>query len=135
MRIGYDPRGDILFVNLGTEEEIKRRRVGGERLEKGGAYVDLAEDGTILSIEIMDASKRYAPEEMERLLGYPEEVISLSEAARISGIDAQALKKACQDGRLAGRKVGRNWTTTIAALMAYKQGRKHAGPGSCKVAG
>jgi uncharacterized protein YuzE len=130
MRIGYDLRGDILFIDLAEETELAARRVGGERLSKGDAYIDLAEDGTILGIEIQGASKRYSQESLERLLAYPDEVISLSEASRISGIDAQALKKACQEGRMVGKKIGRNWTTTIKALSAYQQGRKHAGPGS-----
>ena len=62
------------------------------------------------------------------MLEFPDEPISLAEASRISGIDAQALKKACQTGRLTSRKIGRNWTTTVGAVTAYKQARKHTGP-------
>jgi uncharacterized protein YuzE len=135
MHIGYDPRGDILYVALDTQEGVKARRSAGKKLDTGGAYVDLAADGTILAIEIQDASRRYDQATLDALLAYPDEAISLVEAAKLSGIDAEALKKACQRGTLAGKKIGRNWTTTVGAVTAYKARRKHAGPGSRSVAG
>ena len=61
LRITWDSEVDILMVYLG---DVVKRRQSGKHLDVGGAYVDLAEDGTILAIEIKDASKKYPVENL-----------------------------------------------------------------------
>lgn len=48
-----------------------------------------------------------------------EELIPLSEAAAISGLTQEHLALLARRGRLAARKVGRDWLTTQAAVEAY----------------
>ena len=130
MQLTYDVEMDILMIHLGDMDRFSH----SERLRDGGAVLDLADDGTVLGIEVMGARKRYpgidfaglSPETPTAILP----PISLAEAARISGIGAQALQKAAQEGRLNAQKIGRNWTTTMPAVTAYKVGRRHAGPAS-----
>lgn len=53
------------------------------------------------------------------------ELISLAEAAKLSGFTQDYLKKAAQRGRLKAKKIGRNWVTTAAAVEQYKNSRSH----------
>lgn len=53
------------------------------------------------------------------------ELISLSEAAKLSGLTQDYLKKIAQTGRLRAKKIGRNWVTTQAAVDQYKKTRSH----------
>jgi uncharacterized protein YuzE len=130
MRVTYDPEVDILLIVL---EDLPGRRAGGRDLPFGGAYADLAADGTILQLEIENASARYP---MSRLMEM--EVVhaplTLEQAAKRSDISIDALKKACQRGTLRGERFGHNWTVTQDALNAYivsrwKRARKEAPAG------
>ena len=124
MRFTYDRESDILMIHLADMARFHASR----RDETSGAILDLAEDGTVLGIELMGALKSYGEEALASLPTEFAPLLSLAEAAEISGIDAQALKKAAQEGRLSARKVGRNWTTSEAEVMSYKASRKHRGP-------
>lgn len=48
-----------------------------------------------------------------------EELISLSEAAAISKLHPDHLRKLAQKGYLRARKIGRNWVTSREAVAAY----------------
>src|SRR5690242_7137101 len=98
MKITWDSEVDIMMVELG---DVAKRRKSGQHLGVGGAFVDLAEDGTILAIEIMDASKKYPVDELRQHPATYDDPISLEEAAPVAGVSAQALRKACERGRLA----------------------------------
>lgn len=52
MKVKYDKESDILYIRL-TEDPIKESDE-----EKPGIILDYAEDGSIVSIEILDASKK-----------------------------------------------------------------------------
>ena len=132
MKITWDAEVDIMMVELG---DVRKRRTHGKHLDCGGAFVDLAEDGTILAIEIADASKKYPIEELRQHPVDYDEPMPLDEAAEVAGVTPQALRKACERGRLGGKKIGRNWTTTARALNDYLNSRVHEGPGSAAVAG
>ena len=48
-----------------------------------------------------------------------ERLISLSEAAALSGLSAAHLRRLAEHGKLRARKVGRNWITTAEAVAEY----------------
>ena len=48
-----------------------------------------------------------------------EELISLSEAAAISGLSAGHLNLLVRSGKLRARKIGRNWVTSRQAVLEY----------------
>lgn len=127
MRFTYDPEVDILMVHLVDGETRAKRFARNVRVPDGGPILDLAEDGTVLGVEIMGAARRYGS---ATLAGMPleEEVpISLAEAAERHGVSSDALKFAAQRGRLEAKKIGRNWTTTDEATRTYLAGRQHGG--------
>ncbi len=52
MKIEYDPKHDLLNIEFISEVAIK------ESVEFDGIIIDYAEDGRIVSLEILDAGKR-----------------------------------------------------------------------------
>lgn len=130
MRFTYDAEVDILMIHLAEGDGRTGRFSHSERLPGGSAVLDWGTDGTLLSIEIMGAARRYGGEALAALPMEGTAPISLAEAARLAGVGIEALKQAAQRGRLEARKIGRNWTTTPRELDAYLESRKHGGPGS-----
>lgn len=57
-----------------------------------------------------------------------EDLITLSEAAEISGLSPDHLRRIVREGALWGRKIGRNWVTTIAAVNEYLARDRKPGP-------
>jgi excisionase family DNA binding protein len=57
------------------------------------------------------------------------DLISLQEAAKLSGLSSDHLRRLVEHGDLWGKKIGRNWVTTIQAVEIYlakdrRRGRK-----------
>ena len=48
-----------------------------------------------------------------------ERLISLTEAAALSGLSAAHLRRLAEKGKLRASKIGRNWVTTTAAIAEY----------------
>lgn len=124
MRFTYDDEVDILMVYLSDAAITRSERLGN------GPVIDYAEDGSIVSMEFLDASKHYPMDELKKHPAIYGEPIPLADAAVTAGCTAKALQLAINRGRLKGQKIGRNWTTTDAALAEYLESRKHEGPGS-----
>ncbi len=59
--------------------------------------------------------------------GELDDVLSLAQAARVSGISAHTLAQQAEKGRLRARKVGRTWITTQRWLGEYRleHARRH----------
>ena len=51
------------------------------------------------------------------------ELISLSEAAELSGFNSDFLRQMINKGRLKARRTGGIWLTTLASVEAYKKTR------------
>lgn len=61
-----------------------------------------------------------------------DEILSLAEAARLSGLTAHTLVQQAERGRLHARKVGHTWITTRHWLAQYlaAHARRRAEPGA-----
>ena len=55
-------------------------------------------------------------------------LISVTEAAKISGLTTGHLRKLLREGQIEGVEVGRNWLTTEAALQQYLEQDIRPGP-------
>lgn len=128
MRIQYDAEVDILTIDL--VDDLSESP--GARELAPGLYVDVTAEGKLLSVEILDASKKYSLAELSKYPANYEDPISITQAASVANCSTEAIKKAIMRGRLRGKKIGRNWTTTIGALTEYLNSRKHEGPGSAE---
>jgi excisionase family DNA binding protein len=49
------------------------------------------------------------------------EWITVAEAAEKSGYSIRTIQRLLQDGKIDGWKPGRDWFTTLASVMRYKQ--------------
>jgi excisionase family DNA binding protein len=47
------------------------------------------------------------------------DLISLQQAAEISGLSPDHLRRLVEKGEIWGKKIGRNWVTTAQAVTAY----------------
>ena len=57
----------------------------------------------------------------------PDELITLAEASRRFGLNADYLRHLATRGRLKAKKLGRDWVTTAADVQAYIASRKKRG--------
>ena len=57
-----------------------------------------------------------------------EELISLDQAAKLSGLTADHLRRLVREGDLWGKKIGRNWVTTEQAVREYLARDRRPGP-------
>jgi len=124
MQFHYDQATDVFTIALDTE----RPRQGRDQpLPFGEARADLAADGTVLTLHFAAASRHYPLAALLRHAAGYDTRMSLAAAAPLSGVSAQALRKACERGRLKGQKIGRDWSVTNEALSDYLLSRVHAG--------
>jgi len=57
-----------------------------------------------------------------------DELISLSEAARLSGLSPSYLRRLVTQGEIWGMKIGRNWVTTAQAVNQFLARERKPGP-------
>ena len=125
MHIYYVEKGDILVVELGDLRESP----GAEELAPG-VFLDRTEEGKVLSLEILGASRFYSREQMQGLAMPPPKTFTTAEVAHHLGVSDRAIVQAIQRGRLEATKAGRDWAITAAAVNAYRASRKGTGPRS-----
>ena len=70
------------------------------------------------------------PEQSEKSVDKPglDELISLSEAAELSGLSPDHVRRLVRQGDLWGVKIGRNWVTTARAVNEYLARERKPGP-------
>ena len=56
------------------------------------------------------------------------DLISVTEAARISGFTAGYVRRLVSTGQIEGVKLGRNWLTTEEAIREYLKQERRPGP-------
>jgi hypothetical protein len=57
-----------------------------------------------------------------------DELISLHEAAEVSGLSPNHLRLLVSSGEIWGKKIGRNWVTTALAVKDYLARDRRPGP-------
>ncbi len=61
MKITYDPEADALYI------ELRYVRAADSTDVEEGVTVDLDEEGHVIGLEILDASKRMTPDELANI--------------------------------------------------------------------
>ena len=56
-----------------------------------------------------------------------EELLSLNEAAKLSGLSHDHLRRLAGQGKIWAKKIGRNWITTKQAVMKYMENKRSPG--------
>jgi uncharacterized protein YuzE len=117
MKIEYEPETDILNIYLQDPETT----LGSSNETEPGVIQNYAEDGSLSSIEIMDASRHYPPEQLAA--NSVDEFIDLKTAAILAVLAPVTLRTQAERGRLWAIRLGGQWVTTRERLQQYLDNR------------
>jgi uncharacterized protein YuzE len=123
VKIEYDKDVDALSISV-TERPRSART---EEISEG-INLDFNKRGELVAIEILNASRFAAPQRLSNLPATSDE-LTLSEAARESGLNQSELRRLALNGRLNARKDGRRWKAELADLYNYLEARESRSPG------
>lgn len=123
MKIEYDQEVDALAISFVDNPRSARTKEVAE-----GINLDFNGKGKLVAIEVLDAS-RFAPREKLRKFLSPRKDLTLAEASQESDLSADTLRSLINKKRLAGTKVGRDWTVSLADLYSYLESRDARGGG------
>jgi len=117
LTIEYDPEVDILTIYL--REPETPLSYGSEA--EAGVILNYAPDGSLSSVEILDASRRYPT---GQLAAYSvDEFIDLRQASELTKIAPVTLRTQAEKGRLWAIRLGGGWVTTRERLQQYLDSR------------
>ena len=117
LKIEYEPEVDILTIHL-QEPEIP---LSHSSEVEPGVILNYAEDGSLSSVEILDASKRYPSGQLAA--SSVDEFIDLKTASKLAGIAPVTLRTQAEKGRLWALRLGGQWVTTRERLQQYVDSR------------
>lgn len=123
MKIEYDRDVDALAISF-----FERPRSARTKKVAEGINLDFDSKGRLVLIEILDAS-RFASHERLRRLSETSNELTLPEAAKESGLEADTLRSLIHKHRLRARKDGRDWKVELADLYTYLESRDNRGGG------
>ena len=121
LKIEYEPEIDILTIYLQDPETS----LNHSSEAKPGLILNYAEDGSLSSIEIMDASKRYPPGQLAAQS--VDEFLDLRMASKLAAIAPVTLRTQAEKGRLWAIRLGGQWVTTRERLQQYLDSRVRPG--------
>jgi uncharacterized protein YuzE len=121
LKIEYEPEVDVLTIYLQEPETPLSHSSEAEP----GVLLNHAQDGSLSSIEILDASKRYPPGQLAAQS--VDEFIDLRTASRLATIAAVTLRTQAEKGRLWAIRLGGRWVTTRERLQQYLDSRFKTG--------
>lgn len=117
LKIEYEPEVDVLTIYLQKPETPLSRssEVGA------GVILNYVEDGTLSSIEILDASRRYPSGQLAA--HSVDEFIDLRTASSLAAIAPVTLRTQAEKGKLWAIRLGGHWVTTRERLQQYVDSR------------
>ncbi len=121
LKIEYEPEVDILTVYFQDPETPLSHSSKAEP----GVILNYAEDGSLSSVEILDASKRYPPGQLA--VSSVDEFIDLKTASKLAAIAPVTLRTQAEKGRLWALRLGGQWVTTRDRLQQYIDSRAKTG--------
>ena len=117
MKIEYEPEVDILTIYLKNPETPLSHSNEAE----ANVILNYAQDGSIASIEVLDASKSYPPGQLAA--HSVDEFVDLKTASKLTTIAPVTLRTQSAKGRLWAIRLGGQWVTTRERLQQYVDGR------------
>ena len=117
LKLEYEPEVDILTIYLqGLETPLSH----SDEVEPG-VILNYAADGSLSSVEVLDASKRYTSGRLAACS--VDEFIDLKTASNLAGIAPVTLRTQVERRRLWAIKLGGQWMTTRERLQHYLDSR------------
>lgn len=117
LKIEYEPEVDILTIYLQDPETTLSHSAEAEP----GVILNYVEDGSLSSVEILDASKRYPSGQL--VASSVDEFIDLKMASKLAAIAPVTLRTQAEKGRLWALRLGGQWVTTRERLQQYIDNR------------
>jgi len=117
LKIEYEPEVDVLTVYL---QQTDAPLSHSNEVEPG-VILNYAEDDSLSSVEILDASKRYPAGQLAA--SSVDEFIDLKTASKLAGIAPVTLRTQSEKGRLWALRLGGQWVTTRERLQQYIDSR------------
>ncbi|MBE0480066.1 MAG: DUF2283 domain-containing protein [Dehalococcoidia bacterium] len=117
MKIEYEPEVDILTIYFKDPETTLSH--SGEA--EPGIILNYAEDGSLSSVEVLDAAQRYPASQLTACS--VDEFIDLKTASSVSGIAPVTLRAQADKGRLWAIRLAGKWVTTRERLQQYVDSR------------
>lgn len=117
LKIEYEPEVDILTIYLQDPETLLSHSSEVEP----GVILNYAENGSLTSVEMLDAARRYPPEQLAA--NSVDEFIDLKTASGLSGIAPVTLRTQAEKGRLWAIRLAGQWVTTRERLQQYLDSR------------
>lgn len=113
LKIEYEPEVDILTIYLqDPETPLSHSDETGS-----GVILNYAEDGSLSSVEVLDAARRYPSGQLAA--HSVDEFIDLRTASSLSGIAHVTLRAQAEKGRLWALRLSGQWFTTRERLQQY----------------
>ena len=117
LKIEYEPEVDMLTIYLKDPETP----LSYSNEAEAGVILNYAHDGSITSIEILNASNRYPPSQLA--IHSVDEFIDLRTASKLATIAPVTLRTQAEKGRLWAIRLGGQWVTTRERLQQYIDSR------------
>ena len=117
LKIDYEPEVDILTIYLKDPETPLSHSSEADP----GVILNYAADGSLSSVEVLDASKLYSPGQLAACS--VDEFIDLKMASQLAGIAPVTLRTQAEKGRLWAMRLGGQWVTTRERLQHYLDSR------------
>jgi uncharacterized protein YuzE len=117
LKTEYEPEVDILTIYLKDPDTALSH--SGEA--EPGVILNYAEDGSLSSIEVLDATRRYPTSQLAA--SSVDEFIDLRTASLISGIAPVTLRAQAEKAKLWAIRLGGRWVTTRERLQQYIDSR------------
>lgn len=117
LKMEYEPEVDILTIYLKDPETALSH--SGEA--EPGVILNYAEDGSLSSVEVLDAARRYPTSQLAACS--IDEFIDLRTASQLAGIAPVTLRTQAEKGRLWAMRLAGQWVTTRERLQQYIDSR------------
>ncbi len=117
LKMEYEPEVDVLTIYFKNSKTVLSH---SDEVEPG-VIINYAEDGSLSSVEVLDATRRYSASQLAACS--VDEFIDLKTASLISGIAPVTLRAQADKGRLWAIRLAGQWVTTRERLQQYIDSR------------
>ncbi len=117
LKMEYEPEVDVLTIYFKDTSTLLSHSSETEP----GLILNYALDGSLASVETLDASRRYPVGQLAACS--VDEFLDLKKASEISGIAAVTLRTQVERKRLWAIRLGGGWLTTRERLQQYMDSR------------
>ncbi|MBA7574983.1 hypothetical protein ES708_16799 [subsurface metagenome] len=124
LKIEYEPEVDILSIYL----QDPKTPLNHSSEANSGVILNYAADGSLSSVEVLDASKLYSHGQL--VACSIDEFIDLRQASQLAGIAPVTLRTQAAKGKLWAIRLGGQWVTTRERLQHYLDSRVRKATGS-----